>query len=295
MDEAARQATWCLCNAARLGHVADMRRALADGAVIDGEGPRTRTAVQDAASNCQVQSFQFLLEQGAHPDSVASDPATAVHLAVFCFSGDQRSHQILTLAARHGARLDVRDSKGRTLLHESALMGNTRNARFLLEQGADANARDGEGRTPLHLAALHEHEEVAKLLLQQGAEVDAHDRRECRPLHMAAAKESMRLCRLLRAFGANPRGIYSLSDAVTAMLDDEQLGCALKVNDPAVLVDVLERFSFRPEQVDHFLDLARQPRFASMDKVVRSWAARHAADRALSEVADNLKTGVLPC
>ena len=69
------------------------------------------------------------------------------------------------------ADLNAQDPQfGITPLAWAALMGHTKAAALLLENGVDINVRNRDGATPLHSAAFLGHIETVKLLLERGAD-----------------------------------------------------------------------------------------------------------------------------
>ncbi|KAJ9444878.1 Ankyrin repeat and KH domain-containing protein mask [Diplonema papillatum] len=74
-----------------------------------------------------------------------------------------------------GASVNVKDSKGRTPLHQAAMLGRTEAASVLLQLGADIHARDFDGCSPLYLALASNKTSTARALVQGGADVNAKD------------------------------------------------------------------------------------------------------------------------
>ena len=113
-----------------------------------------------------------------------------------------RTQDLAALLLDLGAKVDRRDTQGRTSLHWAALTGEKQYLEFLLEKGADINAPDGEGDTPLHVAARHGREDIAALLLTHGADVSARNRKGQTPLMLAEEKGYKGIADLLRKHGA---------------------------------------------------------------------------------------------
>src|SRR5207249_1223000 len=120
---------------------------------------------------------------------------------------------MVKLLHEHGAKLDVKDKKGRTLFQVARSNGRMDVVKYLLDQskdtladerrkllisgginnkadalewirlGGDIHARNEEGETPLHRA---DEGEVAALLISKGAKIDARDNEGGTPLHNAA-------------------------------------------------------------------------------------------------------------
>lgn len=140
-------------------------------------------------------------------------------------------------------------TRGQTLLHEAAALGEPELAAGLIRCGAEASAPEDEGHTPLyrastgevarvllaagaavdatsgptrgtalHQAARHGFTSVAQALLDHGAAVDAPDARKQTPLHRAVNCRKIEMVRLLIRHSADPhaadyRGATPLSAA----------------------------------------------------------------------------------
>ncbi len=96
-----------------------------------------------------------------------------------------------------GARLDVKNNAGATLLH---LAKTPEIMAFLLEKGLDVNARDDAGNTPLMLAGDLR---CAELLLKAGADVNAKNRDGENVMHRQAQKELFHQIAFYLAWGGD--------------------------------------------------------------------------------------------
>ena len=145
---------------------------------------------------------RFLLERGAKTEPVGGQP---VLLAAAGTEEDDAAGVQLLL--RHKARVDARDARGRSALHEAAFAGHAGICQTLLDAGADANARDGEGRTPLLDAARAGALVALEALVAAKAEVQASDGQGANALHLACAAEapSAAMVRRLLELGVDPR------------------------------------------------------------------------------------------
>lgn len=129
----------------------------------------------------------------------------------------------------YGAKVNTRDSNGRTPLH---LAKDSKTALLLLENGAEVNARDNDSATPLlstgdndtmvlllengaqaldynelvgtplHLAVAHAKPRTVQLLLEKGIQVDARNIDLETPLHCAASSGPFSNARVLLKNGA---------------------------------------------------------------------------------------------
>lgn len=145
---------------------------------------------------------RFLLERGAKTEPAGGQP---VLLAAAGTEEDDAAGVQLLL--RHKARVDARDARGRSALHEAAFAGHAGICEALLDAGADANARDGEGRTPLLDAARAGALVALEALVAAKAEVQASDGQGANALHLACAAEapSAAMVRRLLELGVDPR------------------------------------------------------------------------------------------
>jgi ankyrin repeat protein len=109
------------------------------------------------------------------------------------------------LQAHHGADLTVRLPTGNTPLHEAALYGRAKAARFLIEQGADLEARNDRKETPLHRAAVKGRLEVVGALIDAGADREVRDDLEETPLACAVRAGQAEAARcLVNRYKADP-------------------------------------------------------------------------------------------
>ena len=145
-----------------------------DALNFDGLSP---LGVACAAGNWRLA--KFLLERGAKPEPVGGQPAL---LAAAATEEDDAAGVQLLLKQK--AKVDARDIRGRSALHEAAFAGHGEIVEALLAAGADPAAADRLARTPVLEAARGGHLAVLDRLLAQlpksgvseAAAVDAHGR-----------------------------------------------------------------------------------------------------------------------
>jgi hemoglobin len=147
-------------------------------------------------------------------------------------------------------------SRGQTLLHDAAMVGEAELAAVLIRAGANPDAKEAEGHTPLYRAstgdvvrvllaagatvdiasgptrgtALHQAARrgrlsVAHALLDHGATIDARDARMETPLRRAVNCRQIEVVRLLVRHGADPRaadrrGVTPLDAAHTSEMKE---------------------------------------------------------------------------
>ncbi len=122
---------------------------------------------------------RFLLERGARTEPEGGSPPLLA-----AAGGEDDDVAGVALLLRHKARVDARDARGRSALHEAARAGHAGIISALLEARADADARDAAGRTPLHEAAFGGHLAAVDLLAAR-ADVHATDADGRSALHLA--------------------------------------------------------------------------------------------------------------
>lgn len=140
----------------RLGELLDADLSLARAFSADGFTP-----LQLASFFEQPAAVRLLLERGADPNAVATNPmrVQAIHSAAAASSAE-----IVGLLLAAGADANARQEGGFTPIHAAAQNGDEATARLLLDHGADVEATTGDGRTPVDLARERGHEAVVNLL-----------------------------------------------------------------------------------------------------------------------------------
>ena len=107
------------------------------------------------------------------------------------------------LLVKSGARIDVRNGWGMTLLHDAARTGRGDIAEFLIENGGDVNARSEQRHTPLILAAQGNQVGMMEILVAHGADIEAQDIRSITALILAAKAGKFEATQWLVQHGAN--------------------------------------------------------------------------------------------
>uniref|UniRef100_A0A663FKD5 Uncharacterized protein n=1 Tax=Aquila chrysaetos chrysaetos TaxID=223781 RepID=A0A663FKD5_AQUCH len=102
-----------------------------------------------------------------------------------------------------GAKIDVKDKKGRTPLHGAAEKGHAESAEVLIEKGADFSIKT-PFVTPLHIASQRGNTDVAQQLLYHKANVNVKDKESKTPLHFAAERGDKAMVEMLLNANADP-------------------------------------------------------------------------------------------
>lgn len=210
---------------------------LGSAAVVADELP----PLHRAAAAGDVQQVRQLLQQGAGPNATTEMNWTPLHAAV-AGGGAENYVEVVRVLLAAGARVQVRDGDGRSILCNLHASADAKMVRLLLSAGADANAIDDvlwtaamrhmpevydalaaagaqlTRGTPLHVAALLGRGEDCDKLLQAGADTEArvelsafprslHELQYCTALHLAALSGSESVCAKLLAAGADPHAM----------------------------------------------------------------------------------------
>ena len=185
--------------AVRAGKLDEVKRLLASGANVNARDAVGNTPLLYAAWAGNELVTAFLLDHGADVNSAQSGPP------VLTWAVLAGRTEVVKLLLSAGARVDVRDIDGRTLLHVAARYGYDGIAELLLAAHADVSSVDGAGRTALDEALLFAQTSVVPVLLRHGADprrVRSADGRG--PLHEACIKGSAALVEMLVNAGADP-------------------------------------------------------------------------------------------
>lgn len=216
-----------------------VRRGLAEGAPINGQGQSDLTALHLAAARDWPEGVLLLIEQGADRDAPDRYGWRPLHHAayhgyvrvaeVLLESGatvdapDARGSltplhraglnghaEVVHLLLRHGAnpnaRSTARRSTGMTPLHWAAggaRAGNFQAVKAMLAAGADVTLADQAGMTALHWAALSHRDDTLEALIAAGAPLDAQEDQGQTSLHMAVSQDRAETVALLVAAGAS--------------------------------------------------------------------------------------------
>ncbi|CAG9864669.1 unnamed protein product [Phyllotreta striolata] len=81
-------------------------------------------------------------------------------------------------------RLVIRDSRGRTPIHQAASRNRVNILQFIVDQGGDLNVQDNAGCTPLHVAVEHDSLDAVDFLLQKGVKTDILNEKNQAAIHL---------------------------------------------------------------------------------------------------------------
>mmetsp|Transcript_38734 Transcript_38734/g.91763 ORF Transcript_38734/g.91763 Transcript_38734/m.91763 type:complete len:679 (-) Transcript_38734:409-2445(-) len=109
-------------------------------------------------------AIKFLIDRGAHTETVDMEGATPLFLAVAIDRA-----RIVRALCEVGANVEFRKARGNTVLFMAAASGNREPLQILLEFGADPNKPHWSGSTPLWIAASMGYCDCVKDLLDHRA------------------------------------------------------------------------------------------------------------------------------
>jgi hypothetical protein len=150
-----------LIEAAQSGRVAEVRRALSQGADVDTRDDNGVTALAHAVYRGQLEAAGVLLQAGARSDLPDRRGRTAWSWAAY--RGDEA---MIALFLEAGIDPDRTITGGVTALMLAALQGHGGVVRQLLEAGTNPGAADDEGSTAADWAADRGHAEIARLIAE---------------------------------------------------------------------------------------------------------------------------------
>jgi hypothetical protein len=209
--------------------------------------------ISPLGSACLIGNWRlarFLLERGARPDPPGGQPALLC--AAACEDDDPAGVQLLL---RHKARVDARDRRGRSALHEAAARDHVEICQALLQAHATVDARDAQGRTPLLEAVRAGATQAVALLLEAGADLRAVDAEGANALHLLCTAEtpSLDLAGDLRDLGVDPHQPDAQGRTAIDLARAGQHWALLAVLDPRQNLSVLSSASPPDEQLHEAL------------------------------------------
>lgn len=151
--------------------------------------------IKAAMENLQT-NVRFLLDSGANPNI-----CTSLGLTPLMKTKDEN---IAKLLLESGAKIDVKDKFGNSVLHWSVWNnGNEKLVELLIKNNAEVNIQNNTGSSVLHWSILKGSEELVKLLLKNKANVNVQTGTGITPLMMAANEGYEGIVRVLLEYGAD--------------------------------------------------------------------------------------------
>ncbi len=207
-----------LQQAARANMMPELLTLLQQGVDVNGQDPKSYTALHWAANNGHYKVVAQLLAFDADVHATTRDGETALQLAID--SGHESTASLLrgltlmpasqeqeivpvkmalSVESKRTSKsprpaqppkqeVNTKYSEGKPALHQAAENNDLNEIRGLIKSGADVNVRNDRGGTPLHAAALNGHTEASTYLLDRGAKINAVNQYGNTALHVAALK-----------------------------------------------------------------------------------------------------------
>lgn len=183
-----------LIDAAKTGKVPGLRKALADGAPIDGTDETGWTALHWACSNARREAALALIKAGA--DVSGGGDRGPINFALEArFNITQREVDdrvaIVRALMKAGSPVTLLGHDGTTVLMKACELGRGKAGELvkaLLAAEPDLKAVSRNGRRVLHWAAEYGHLDVVRAALKAGVDLDEQDAEGLTALHLAAAE-----------------------------------------------------------------------------------------------------------
>uniref|UniRef100_A0A4X2JZB6 Inversin n=1 Tax=Vombatus ursinus TaxID=29139 RepID=A0A4X2JZB6_VOMUR len=116
-----------------------------------------------------------------------------------------------------GARVDLVDQDGHSLLHWAALGGNADVCQILIENKINPNVQDYAGRTPLQCAAYGGYINCMALLMENNADPNIQDKEGRTALHWSCNNGYLDAIKLLLSFAAFPNQMENNEERYTPL------------------------------------------------------------------------------
>ena len=176
---------------------------LASGCKVNKKNKnRVNSPLHYAAINGEVELVRVLLNKGAKVDARNSHGKTPLHNGVV--SGKT---EIVELLLNKGTNVNHRDNSDITSLHLAVENGTKDIIELLLARGANVNAKALDGKTSLHVAVERGYIEIVEHLLEHGASVNAtytyRAQEGYTPMRLAIEKRYEQVVQLLLVYGAS--------------------------------------------------------------------------------------------
>lgn len=180
-----------------------------------------KTPLMHAASNHQVETVRWLIDQGASLSMLSRTGMSGLFYAAR--AGDA---EIVSLLIANGCDPNLYSGEGHPPLLGAVRSGDLASFQALLEHGADPSGGSMAGWAPLHQAASQNQTEMIEILHEAGADCNALVEDGTSPLAIAARKASTEAAVLLLEMGAD---FTILSRAGTSVLSYASRGGSIEI------------------------------------------------------------------
>jgi len=166
-----------LFEAARVGDLSKLQALASDKSAVDVRGPHDRTALHEAAANCQFAAAKILVDHGWNTQAIDDEKKPPVNLVSNCPDNVRTALYLLL-------RPKIQEKEPWSLQYAAAhRQANV--VAMLVNMGTDVNGVGSEGNRALELSCLQGDAASAKILLEHGAWSTA-------PIRIFAAKLVLR-------------------------------------------------------------------------------------------------------
>ncbi|KAK9882267.1 hypothetical protein WA026_020373 [Henosepilachna vigintioctopunctata] len=97
-------------------------------------------------------------------------------------------------------RLFIKDSRGRTVVHQAAFRNRTNILQFIHEKRGDLDNQDNAGNTPLHVAVENESLDAINFLLEHGVQTDILNEKHQAVIHLATELNKVNVLNVLSKY-----------------------------------------------------------------------------------------------
>lgn len=153
-----------LMEASYNGHLDIVKYLVSEGADVNSADNGGFTSLMSASWSENLEVAEFLLSKGANINAKCCNNK----LSIVFEAGRIEKVEVVRFLIKHGANLNES-------LHASAMVGDLKSVKLLLEKGANLNSLDRQGHTPLIMASWRGHINVAEYLIQKGADINVKD------------------------------------------------------------------------------------------------------------------------
>ncbi len=178
-----------------IGDIEGIRRALKDGADVNGED---KSLLSFAAMRGSAEMVKLMLDHGADIESKIFGRTALM------WAAERGDTDIVILLLDNGANIEAKDDvMGWTALWLAVKHNKTKTAELLIRRGANVNIQEKfKGSTPLMIAATEGYEELVKFLILKKADLNLADKQNITALMVAPLGGSVEIVNLLLRNGA---------------------------------------------------------------------------------------------
>ncbi|XP_071507715.1 ankyrin repeat domain-containing protein 27-like [Diadema antillarum] len=183
-----------LCQCSKCAMLQKCTRMNTNGLSVNSCNQEGYTALHVAALHGHETLIDTLLRRGANPNNKnsSSQQSTPLHLACQC-----NHPKVVAKLLLHGAKCNIKDSRGNTPLHYCCLNGHVDPAEVLIQHGASVNQINQRGNSPLHEAARFNFAPLVRLLLDLG-QANPHLRNKAQQIPLRLTQKRSDIAQMLK-------------------------------------------------------------------------------------------------